>query len=170
MADNFTGGSNRIRYEMRNEIENIIKKYNIDRAKFHEAAKNQYQRIIRKLYYSFCDYQKYPAIQISYMWTRFRSNLKSTDLIITNWDDWDEYIEKIDSMIPEKNSEAFYYLVVDGGWVYEGILHEIKKVLSEYPMSMDDFYIFPKDYSWLISHCEDGASMCRVWKAGKLQL
>lgn len=45
-----------------------------------------------------------------------------------------------------------YYLIVDGGWVYEGELNEIKKVLLEYPVTMDDFYLFPKDY--ICSLCE----------------
>ncbi|MDE7323520.1 MAG: hypothetical protein K2N73_12540 [Lachnospiraceae bacterium] len=155
-----------LRYELRDEIEDIIKEVNIDRTEFHETAKNMYEKVQRNVYYAFCDYKKYPAVQVdTYMWTRFRKDLKSTDLIITRWDDWDDYIGKLDTLIPgKKNPMAFYYLVVDGGWVYEGTLTAIKKVLLEYPCSMADFYLFPKDYSWLITHCEDGASMCRVWK------
>lgn len=156
--------SEKVRYEMRNEIENIIKIHNIDRKKFHEVAKNRYQEVLQKLYYSFCDYQKYPVIQLAYMWTRLRKDLNSTDSISTNWRDWEQYISKIDTLVPDRNIMVYYYLVVDGGWVYEGRLEEIKMVLSEYPMSMEDFYIFPKDYSWLIIHCDDGACMNRVWK------
>ena len=157
--------SEKIRYEMRNEIENIIKQFNIDRAKYHEAGKNHYDKVIRKLYYTFCDYTKYPSMeQLTYMWTRFRNDLKRTDMIRADQDDWSEYIHKIDNLIPEKNLIALYYLIVDGGWVYEGELNEIKKVLLAYPITMDDFYLFTKDYSWLISHCEDGECMCRVWK------
>lgn len=156
--------SKKVRYEMRNEIENIIKEYGIDRTKFYEVAKNHYQEVIHKLYYSFCDYQKYPAIQLAYMWTRFRKELNRTDSIRTNWRDWKNYISSIDDLVPERNLMAYYYLIVDGGWIYEGRLDEIKKVLFEYPISMDDFYLFPKDYSWLINHCDDGACMYRVWK------
>lgn len=32
--------SKKVRYEMRNEIENIIKEYDIDRTKFYEVSKN----------------------------------------------------------------------------------------------------------------------------------
>ena len=41
---------------------------------------------------------------------------------------------------------------------------EKKEVLKEYPTWMEDFYIFPKNYLWLICHCDDGACMFRVWK------
>lgn len=98
------------------------------------------------------------------MWTRFRKELNRTDSIRTNWRDWKNYISSIDDLVPERNLMAYYYLIVDDGWIYEGRLDEIKKVLFEYPMSMDDFYLFPKDYSWLINHCDDGACMYRVWK------
>ena len=39
----------KVRYEMRDEMEQIIKEYGIDRAKFHEAAKNRYDLVLRKL-------------------------------------------------------------------------------------------------------------------------
>lgn len=157
--------SQKIRYEMRNEIENIIKEKHIDRTAFHEAGKGQFQKVQKKIYYSFCDYHKYPTMQYSYMWTRFRRELKQTELIYTDWSDWDCYIEKIDSLIPAKNPDEMYYLLVDGGWVYEGTLSGIKQVLHEYPMSMDDFYITPKDFSWLVVHCEDGGCMNKMWNA-----
>lgn len=154
-----------LRCKMRDEIENIVKEKNIDRQTFHEAAKNLYEKVQRKVYYTFCDYQKYPAVQIvPYLWTRFRTDLNSSELIITNWDDWDDYIGKIDTLLPDKtNPLTFYYLIVDGGWVYEGTLAAIKTVLHDYPCYMEDFYLFPKDFGWIIMHCDDGASMCRLW-------
>ena len=160
----FSTEQQKVRYEMRNEIETILKESHIDRTKFHEASKKYYDKIIRTLYYTYCDYKKYPAIQTAYMWTRFRDHLKMTELIKTDWDDWEQYIGKLDMLIPENAPTKCYYLLVDGGWVYEGILLEIKKVLLKYPISMDDFYLFHKDYSWLINHCDDGGCMYRVWK------
>ena len=136
--------SRRIRYEMRNEIETIIKTRHIDRTKFYETSKNNYEKVIRKLYYSFCNYQKYPTIQLAYLWTRFRESLNQSNPISTNWKDWDEYINKIDILIPEKDPAVSYYLIVDGGWVYEGRLLEIKTVLLDYPMSLEVFISFPK--------------------------
>lgn len=157
--------SKKYRYEMRNEIEHIIKNQKIDRNLFHEVAKWDYERVIRKMYYSFCNYKKYPTVQVSYMWTRFRENLKSTELICTDWTDWNFYISQIEELLPKKKRSFFYYLLVDGGWVYEGTLENIQRVLKEYPIYMDDFYIMPKikETSWMIVHCEDGACMCRVW-------
>lgn len=151
-----------IRYEMRDAIEDIVKSKDIDRSKFHEVSKFKYEKIIRKLYYSFFDYQKYKDIQMSYMWTRIRQDLSQTDIIYTDWKNWNKYIDKLNDMIADNNSLKMYYLLTDGGWVYEGRFSEIKIVLYEYPMNMDDFYIFPKDYSWLIIHCEDGECMCKV--------
>lgn len=152
------------RYEERNEIENIIKENNIDRDIFHEVGKSDYEKVIKRLYYSFCNYQKYPEIQLPYMWTRFRKGLKQTELIRTDWNNWDTYVDNIRYLIPEdKNMAVKYYLVVDGGWVYEGSLNGIIKVLYDYPVIMDDFYIFPKDYSWSLVHCDDGECMFKVW-------
>ena len=69
------------------------------------------------------------------------------------------YIDKINQRIPDKNPSTQYYIIMDGDWVYEGTITEIKKYYTEMPIFMDDFYLSPKDYSWLIIHCEDGACM-----------
>ena len=42
-----------IKYEIRNEIEKIIKEQKIDRQQFHEVSKFKYEDVIQKLYYSF---------------------------------------------------------------------------------------------------------------------
>ena len=93
---------------------------------------------------------------------RLRDSLNSTSPFHTSWDDWEEYIDYLDRLISVKNPFTFYYLLVDEGWVYEGTLSEIKKVLYEYPDWMEDFYLFSKKYEWLIIHCEDGACMIKV--------
>lgn len=152
-------------YKERNEIEKIIKEKCIDRNSFYEVAKAGYKQIIHRLYYTFCDYHNFPTIQIKYMWIRLRGKLEQSELIPANGKDWNTYIDSIDHLIPEKASCVCYYLIVDGGWVYQGSIKEIKKILYEYPQWMEDFYLFPMDYRWLIIHCEDGACMCRVWKS-----
>lgn len=156
--------SDSVRYEMRNEIELIIKEYGIDRSTFYEAAKGEYERIVKRLYYTFCDYKKYPAIHTSYMWTRFREGLHYSIQIPTDWEHWDGYICQMDELIPKKCRMRSYYLLVDGGWVYEGMIEPVKAVLFRYPNYMEDFYLFPRDYSWVIHHCDDGECMYRVWK------
>lgn len=156
--------SRKVRYQMRDEIENILKEQDIDKNQFHEAPKNIYEEVIRKTYYSFCDYQKYPTIQIKYMWCRLRNTLAKSDLIHTDWKDWCKYIDRIDELISDENPDIQYYLITDGGWVYEGTLIQIKKVLYEYPGYMEAFYILSRDYKWLILHIDDGGCMYKVWK------
>lgn len=153
-----------INSEIRNEIENIIKKQKINRKKFHEVSKFKYRDVIQKFYYSFFHYQKYPEIQFRYLWVRLRDDLNSTAPFYTSWDNWDKYIDYLDYLVPVNHSDTFYYLLIDGGWVYEETLLEIKKVLYEYPDWIEDFYLFSKKYEWLIIHCEDGACMIKVWR------
>ena len=62
------------RYWIRDEIEEIIKEENIDRKRFYEASKNNYQSIINKFYYSFIDYEdkrKHDFTELSYLWLIF---------------------------------------------------------------------------------------------------
>ena len=49
----FSMEQQKVRYEMRNEIETILKESHIDRTKFHEASKKYYDKIIRTLYYTY---------------------------------------------------------------------------------------------------------------------
>lgn len=122
------------------------------------------QKVIREVYDSFCDCQKYPTMQLRYMWTRLRCDLDKSDLFRTDWNNWNAYIDGIDNLIPDKNPAILYYLIVDSGEVYETTLSEIKKMLYEYPKSMEDFYLVSTDYKWLIIHCDDGECMFRVSK------
>ena len=156
--------SQKVRLEMRDAIEKIVKEKKINREKCHEVSKCDYQKVINKTYYAFCDYQKYPTIQLSYLWTRLRASLRKSEMFHTNWDNWQEYVDKIDNLISDKNPNLQFYLIVDGGWIYEGELREIKEVLYEYPGFMEDFYLVSRDYEWLIIHCDDGACMFKVYK------
>lgn len=65
----------RFRYEVRNEAEQSVKDLNIDRATFHEAPKNEWERVIKRFYYTFIDYEKHPKIHMHYLWLHFRENL-----------------------------------------------------------------------------------------------
>lgn len=95
----------RYRYELRNEAEQSIKDLNIDRANFHEVGKLDYERIIKRFYYTFIDYEHYPQIHLSYLWLHFRKDLTYSKLsqngIVSN--DWTEFIGKIDEIIPKEN-------------------------------------------------------------------
>ncbi len=158
----YSNNSEKTRYEMRNEIETIVKEQHINRAEFHEVAKDSYAEVIRRVYYSFCNYEKYPTIQLPYMWTRFRKGLEQSPQIPVDWANWDLYLNYLDDFVLGDSILIFYYLIVDGGWVYEGTLREIKKVLYEEPRLVEDFYITPRNYEWLIVHCGDGECMFKL--------
>ncbi len=151
----------KLRDEIRQEIETIIKQENIDRNNFKETSKFEYQKVIHKFYYTFYDYKKCyrnpkpdSDIDLSYFWLHFREELKHSKSIICG--DWDKIIESIDTLIPQTCD--FYYLILDYGWVYEGKLKKIKKVLANTDFRLQDFYILPKrnKFNWVVCYCEDG--------------
>lgn len=172
----------KVRYELRNQIEDLIKSKNIDRNKFHEVSKLDWYEIIKKLHYTFYDYQKSQNTYMwketqqkdwccqnnggnvygwrPYMWTGFRKDLIVADII--REDEWNKYIDNIFSITSAWNDNTFYFLITDGGWVYEGTLRAIVKILYDYPINMMEFYLFPKDYSWVITHSDDAECMWRT--------
>ena len=64
------------RYMVRDETEQSIKDFKIDRANFREVGKLDYERIIKQFYYTFIDYKNYPDIHLHYVWLRFREDLE----------------------------------------------------------------------------------------------
>lgn len=152
-----------VRYMVRNEAEQSVKDLNIDRANFHEAPKNEWERIIKRFYYTFIDYEHYPKIHLEFLWLHFREDLHYTGHIQNGIDtaDWTEFVGKIDEIIPKENRPAEYYYINDYGWVYEGKLPEIIHVLEDCTSLIEDFYILPKRerFDWAVCYCEDGDSM-----------
>lgn len=158
----YSDESRKVRYEARNEIEQIIKDGNIDRKNFKETAKNEYEKVIRKFYFTFCDHQNHPGIHLNYVWLGLRKELMSDKPVRCG--NWEEYIDGIDKLIPENPKCGEYYLMTNYGWVYTGKLKEIKKVLKEATAAcFDDFYILPKkhEFDWVICHCDDGDCMVK---------
>lgn len=144
----------KIRYTIRNQIEQIIKDKMIDRTRFHEVSKNKYQNVINKFYYSFCDYKKYPIIQLNYMWLRFHERLKEINRVYRG-ENWEGYIDSINSMLSNQSINIKVYMILDYGWVYEGYLEQIKIILKNANYMMNDFYIVSKQYDWFICHSDD---------------
>ena len=47
------------------------------------------------------------------MWTSFHKDLIIVDRVYEG--EWDEYIEKLFSIVPAWNDKTFYFLITDGG-------------------------------------------------------
>lgn len=151
------------RYEVRNETEQSIKDLRIDRKNFRETPKNEWERVIKRFYYTFIDYEKYPKIHLEYLWLHFRPELRYEGHIQygVHTADWTAFVKKIDELIPKENRPAEYYYINDWGWVYEGRLPEIIRILGDCSAKIEDFYILPKreKFDWVVCYCDDGDSM-----------
>lgn len=159
----YSSEERRFRYEVRNEAEQSIKDLNIDRANFREAPKTEWERVIKRFYYTFIDYESSPKIHLEYLWLKFRPELKYIGSIQHGYhvDDWSEFVGRIDELIPKENRPAEYYYINDCGWVYEGKLPEIIRILGDCTGMVEDFYILPKRerFDWVVCYCDDGDSM-----------
>lgn len=146
-----------IRYWSRDKIEQIVKERNIDRKRFYEYSKNNYQKIIKRFYYAFCDYEKYPRISLDYCWLHFRENLKRI-YEIHDCMGWTNMLQTIkDKFEYDWNKKLF--LIVNDGWVYEGYIDEIIEVLSQIDSSIDDFYIVSAQFDRIAVYCDDGGCL-----------
>ena len=120
-----------VKYWIRTEIEEIIKEKSVDRERFYEYLKTNYQKIINKFYYAFMDYKKYPKVELSYCWLYFRQELKEIDCV----------------------SETI-------GWVYEGYIDTMIDVLNEVDGLLEDFYIVTLQFDKFAAYTDDGQCLC----------
>ncbi|MBR1528306.1 MAG: hypothetical protein IJ642_03250 [Oscillospiraceae bacterium] len=150
-----------VRYWIRDEIEEIIKEEKIDRKKFHEYSKFNYDKIIRKFYYTFCDYQNFTpsVIPLTHNHMHIRKDLHSIGIAgVLQTCNWTEYLHKIRTEIPESAGKCF--LILSEGWVYEGCPEEIFQVLNETDGWLDDFIILSNRFDWFIIH--DDIAECAI--------
>lgn len=152
-----------MRFWIRDEIEEIIKEENIDRSRFYEYSKIKYYDIIKKFYYTFCDYRNFviDKIRLEYHNLHIRKNLENH--IIAGFfqsDGWEDYLNKIRSEIV---TDSKLFLILSERWVYEGYPDEIITVLSETDGWLQDFYIVSPKFEWFIVHdyIEDCAEIYR---------
>lgn len=167
----YTDNDRQYRYEVRDEAEQSIKDLNIDRANFHEVGKLDYERIIKQFYYTFIDYEHHPDIHLHYLWLHFRGDLKQSELVryLGNGVDargWINFVRKIDEIIPRENRPDEFYYINDSGWVYEGRLPEIIRILEDISGLVEDFYILPKreKFDWVLCYCGDGDCMSLYYR------
>ena len=145
------------RNNMRLQIENIIKSCEIDRTRFYEYSKMGYSKVITRFLYTFTDFKKdvkNDTICLDYCFLRFRK--KWEKLIISGY--WADMICKTREYVIEK-TDGKVFLILSQGWVYEGFIDEIMKVLGETDNNLNDFYIVSPKYEWLAAYCDDGDAM-----------
>jgi len=143
-----------VRYWSRIEIEEIIKKKNIERTRFYEYSKKKYSQVIKRFYYAFANGKKYPKIQLRYNWLHFKEELE-TLYYERNAGDWEALLNKIKEYLPyDWNHKLF--LILSDGWVYEGYIEEIISVLADIDGIIEDFYIVTPEYDKLAAYCGDG--------------
>lgn len=144
-----------LKYCIRDEIENTIKQENIDRKRFYEVSKFEYEKIRRRFYYSFFEHEKYDTEvdlnNLDYLWLYFHKRLKKSPSRY----DVDEYIDNIPDLINNDEKNKKFYLILQYGWVYEGYIPEIISVLNE-SATFYDFYIVSKKFNYLIVYSVDG--------------
>lgn len=139
---------------VRDEIEKIVKEEKIDRNRFGEFSKFQYEDIIRKFYYSFSDYKHFApdAICLNRKRLHIRNDIRSYAAAgVYNTKSWDEYIKKLrlESVL---NSDEKYFLILSAGWVYQGYADEIFHVLSKVDSWIQDFFIISARFDWFIAY------------------
>lgn len=145
-----------VRYWSRDEIENIVKDKGIDRTRFYEYSKYDYEKMIKRFYYSFCDYEnkKKPEISLTYIWLNFRRNLVKSPPIHASIG-WNKMLQLTKEQLKVETSKKLY-LILNDGWVYEGFIDEIIKVLCEITSTIEDFYIVSLQFDTMAAYCDDG--------------
>ena len=143
-----------VKYWIRTEIEEIIKKKSVDRKRFFECSKTKYQKIINGFYYAFVDYNKYPKVELSYCWLHFRQDMKVIDRV-SEMIGWKCMLAKIkEGLSYDWNKKIF--LIVSDGWVYEGYIDSVIDVLNEVDELLEEFYIVTPQFDKLAAYCDDG--------------
>jgi hypothetical protein len=102
-----------VKYWIRAEIEEIIKEKSIDRKRFYEYSKTNYQKIINRFYYTFVDYKKYPKVELSYCWLHFRQELKEIDCV-SETIGWEGMLAKIKERLSYDWNKKVYLILSDG--------------------------------------------------------
>lgn len=145
------------KYWIRVEIEEIIKEKQIDRKLFYEYPKTKYQKIINRFYYAFADYKKYPETRLSYCWLHFRQELEETDCF-SEASGWECMLSKIKERL-SYNWNKKIYLILSGGWVYEGYIDNIIDVLNETDGLLEYFYIVTPQFDKFVVYSDDGGCL-----------
>lgn len=133
----------------RNEIEDIIKKEHIDRNRFHEFSKFKYNDIIKKFFDAFFEHKGFKS-EINPRYAHIKEEFYKTSIgqYTEGYCWWSEYMEEIKSKLPS-HADKKLFLILSGGWVYEGYTNELFKVFGKFYW-IDYFYIVSGKFDWFI--------------------
>lgn len=148
-----------VRYWSRDEIEETVKSLGIDRSRFYEYSKTDYQKVINQFYFAFVEHKGIKKTDLNYVWLNFRKNLKQTAIITAgSGASWSDMIHGVkDNM--NYNWSKKLFLILDDGWVYEGYIDEMISVMNETEGMTGDFYFVTPQYDRFAVYCEDGDCM-----------
>lgn len=140
---------------LRDDIEKIIKEENIDRSRFQEFSKFKFHEIIKKFYYAFSDYERFSSAAVTLTHKRLHircdidSNVIAGIYVAGSWN-WAEYLKTIKST-PTLDTDQKLFLILSEGWVYEGYVDEIFKILNKIDSHIE-FFLLSKKFDWFIVH------------------
>jgi len=129
---------------IRQEIEELIKKLQINREKFFEVRKDQWKEIIDNIENYFLVKTHY-SHGLHWGWNKLKEPKLSMRFV-------NQPFQHIREIIKD---ESFWFLVedlYDKMWVYEGEKDVILQLIPEL-CHLNEYYLVSKKYQWLI--CED---------------
>lgn len=135
------------------EIEEIIKENHIDRARFAEYSKTEYQAIINRFYYAFVNYNSTSTVKVQGAWNNIRHSLSKADFISEDIG-WYEMLDTMRRSLAMR-CDAKCFLLLEDGWLYEGYIEEVNNVLREIDGFIEAFYIFTYDFDFLYVYSSD---------------
>ena len=145
---------------IRGEIEDIIKECGIDRARFHELGKNEWQGVLKIVGEKFADRTRTYRNDLHWANIDGYSPKLGHTCVVPRDETW---IERLPRILPP--GESFYVLFEDGCtdtnalyykyWVYEGFAEEISRVVLE-GWGFHEMYIVSKKTDWIFSENHHG--------------
>ena len=149
----------------RDEIEELIKVRNINRANFYEASKFKYEQILRKIYYAFYNTEQKEMcmrLENQNFHSRFATRGETYTYRGTTGDDWEQYVDSLKHILPNPEQKIYIgFPETKHVWLYEGELSETIELLDygspigEY----GDFFLAAKDMQWFLYYFDDGEVM-----------
>ena len=133
---------------MREEIEKVIKDYNLDRSRIFAVSHLKYADIIKKIEKTFV--KNGGSLHWSNIEYRFNTSFTLKTQYIGNNKLWYQQLDKI---IPDTLHYVLFEDTVNFQpkyWLYEMFPNEMITVINE-SECLSDFYIVSKKFKWLIS-------------------